>query len=42
MLVRLEYLMTFEKYEPFEILIENENRIVTDPEDYLITAMKYV
>ena len=38
--VCLEYLMTFA--EPFEILIENENRIVTDAEDYLVTAMKYV
>ncbi len=38
--VCLEYLMTFEGN--FEILIENENRIVTDAEDYLVTAMKYV
>ena len=41
-LVNLEYLMTFEEYAPFEIRIQNENRIVTDPEDYLITAVKYL
>jgi len=38
--VNLEYLMTFAG--PFEIKIENEDRIVTDVEDYLVTAMKYV
>ncbi len=38
--VNLEYLMTFDG--PFEIKIENEDRIVTDAEDYLVTAMKYV
>ena len=37
--VNLEYLMTFS--EPFEIRIENVNRIVSDPEEYLITAMDY-
>lgn len=38
--VNLEYLMTFET--PFEIRIKNEDRIVEDEEDYLLTAMKYV
>ena len=40
--VNLEYLMTFEQFEPFEIRIENENRIIKDKMDYLITAMKYL
>ncbi|MBR6223250.1 MAG: DUF4869 domain-containing protein [Lachnospiraceae bacterium] len=40
--VNLNYLMTFEKYSPFEVFIENEKRIISDPEDYLITAMKYI
>jgi len=34
--------MTFEEYMPFEIFVENENRIITDPEDYIVTAMKYI
>lgn len=38
--VNLEYLMTFP--ESFRIRVENEDRIVTDPKDYLITAMNYV
>ena len=38
--VCLEYLMTFE--EPFEIMLENENRIINSKEDYLLTAMNYV
>ena len=41
-LVQLEYLMTFEKYIPFEIRIDNEDRIVTDPEDYIVSAMRYL
>ena len=32
--------MTFE--EPFNVFIKNEDRAVTDAEDYLVTAMKYV
>ena len=40
--VNLEYLMTFDEYDPFEILCQNENRIITDSEDYLITAAKYI
>ena len=40
--VNLNYLMTFEEYMPFEIFVENENRIITDPEDYIVTAMKYI
>lgn len=38
--VNLEYLMTFP--EPFEIRIENEDRIVTDPKDYILTAANYI
>ena len=38
--VNLEYLMMFEP--PFTIRIENEQRIVSDPEDYLVTAADYV
>jgi hypothetical protein len=41
-MVKLEYLMTFEEFAPFEIKIDNEDRVVTDPEDYIITAMKYL
>ena len=41
-LVNLNYLMTFGDHTPFEIYIENENRVVTNPEDYMITAMKYL
>ena len=41
-LVNLEYLMTFEEFAPFEIMIENEKRLVTDPKDYIVTAMKYL
>ena len=40
--VNLEYMMTFEKYAPFEIYVVNEERIVTDPEDYFLTAAKYI
>lgn len=40
--VNLNYYMTFEKQVPFKVFIENENRYVTDPEDYLLTAMKYI
>ena len=37
--VNLEYLMTFP--EPFEIRIENVDRIISDPKEYLITAMDF-
>ena len=37
--VCLEYLMVLE--EPFEVMIDNENRLVSGKEDYLLTAMKY-
>ena len=40
--VQLEYLMPLEKYPPFEMMIDNEDRIVSDPEDFLVTAMKYL
>ena len=38
--VNLEYLMTFP--EPFEIRIENEDRIVTDTKDYILAAANYI
>lgn len=41
-MVKLEYLMTFEEFAPFEIKIDNEDRVITDPEDYIITALKYL
>ena len=41
-LVELDYLMTFDEYEPFEIRIDNEDRIVKDMEDYMVTALKYL
>ena len=40
--VNLQYLMMFDEYEPFEILSKNENRIIKDSEDYIITASKYI
>lgn len=40
--VNLNYLMTFEAFSPFEICIENENRVVSSHEDYLLTAVKYL
>ena len=40
--VKLEYLMTFEEYEPFEIRIDNEDKVVRDYDEYLVTAMKYI
>ena len=36
----LEYLMSFD--EPFEIMLENENRLINSKEDYILTAMKYI
>ncbi len=30
------------EYGPFEIYIVNEDRVVTDPEDYFLTAAKYI
>ena len=40
--VKLEYLMMFDEYEPFEIRIDNEDRVVTDTDDYIVTALKYL
>ncbi len=40
--VNLEYLMTFNDDPLFNVFIENENRVVTDIEDYMVTAMKYL
>ena len=40
--VNLEYLMPFNDDPLFNVFIENENRVVTDIEDYMVTAMKYL
>ncbi len=40
--VQLEYLMTFDDKTAFTIRIENEDRIITDPDDYIVTALKYL
>ena len=40
--VKLDYLMAIQEHAPFEILIENENRIVTTAEDYVLTALRYI
>lgn len=40
--VNLEYLMMFGGLEPFKIKIVNEERIVTNLKDYVITGMKYL
>lgn len=40
--VNLEYMMTFEEYVPFEVFVTNEERIITDNDDYIITAAKYL
>ena len=41
-LIDLSYLMNFEGLEPFEVLIENENKIVNTYKDYVYTAVKYI
>ena len=40
--VELNYLMPFKKYEPFEIMILNENRIVHTSKEYINIAVRYV
>ena len=40
--INLNYLMKFEDSEDFEVFIENENRKITNMEDYIMTAVKYV
>lgn len=40
--VNLEYMMMFDEYVPFEIYAVNEDRIITDTEDYFLTAVKYI
>lgn len=40
--VNLEYMMLFDEQAPFEVFITNENRAVTDPEDFILTAAKYI
>ena len=40
--INLKYLMKFDNLEPFDIFIENENKIVNNEKDYIYTAVKYV
>ena len=40
--VNLNYLMKFNAVESLEVYIENEKRVITDIEDYIMTAVKYV
>lgn len=40
--VNLNYLMKFDKTSDLEIYVENEKRLVTDYEDYIMTAIKYI
>ena len=41
-IVNLNYLMKFNISNDFEVFIENENRLIIDIEDYVMTAVKYV
>ena len=41
-LVNLNYLMVFKEYEPFQIYIENENKLTENYKDFLFTAAKYL
>ena len=41
-MVNLNYLMKFDKCDPIEVYIENENRLINTYEDYILTAVKYV
>ncbi len=41
-LVNLNYLMTFKAYEPFQIYIENEGKMVSDYSSFLFIAAKYL
>ncbi len=40
--VNLNYLMHLEEIPGFEVYIENENRMISKPEDYVYCAVKYV
>ena len=40
--VNLNYLMPFDGLEPFNIMIINENKIVSTSKDYIQTAVKYI
>ena len=41
-LVNLNYLMDFRKYEPFQIYVKNEDKLVTNYIDFLSTAENYL
>ena len=41
-MVNLNYLMKFDKCDNIEVYIENENRLINNYEDYILTAVKYV
>lgn len=40
--INLNYLMKFNDIDDFEVFINNENRLITNIEDYILTAVKYV
>ncbi len=40
--INLNYLMKFNDFDDFEVFIDNENRLITSIEDYVLTAIKYV
>ncbi len=40
--VNLNYLMSFDGQEPFEIMIANEHKMVTNEKDYVFTAVLYL
>lgn len=40
--VNLNYLMKFNDINDFEVFVNNENRLITNIEDYILTAVKYV
>lgn len=40
--INLKYLMRFKDYEPFEIYVENLDKIVRTNKDYVLAAMDFV
>lgn len=40
--VNLNYLMKFNDIDDFKVFINNENRLIANIEDYILTAVKYV
>lgn len=40
--VNLRYFMPFDGFEPFEIMVINEDRVVHDMDEYTETAIRYI